>query len=236
MQFLIMFWQILRRQFFTHYSNPCTSEQPFTRTSCGWGFATRWRARTNPYLATLQIKHKIRAGGCYFQGGTPGSNDTAWSACVRAQQQLVLDNFTEGQGKGQGSLSEKLTKCSIVLFTNKTCFFYIPCFPSSLLKNELSPCSPHSQPHFPSQQAENTDEQVPVSLGLVLLPASNPQSETNLMRSRISGKWAGRDPATIRHHTEGDAQFFVTFPMRLWAQNILTRWEELVCLLWGCVT
>lgn len=37
-----------------------------------------------------------------FLRGTPGSNDTAWPAHIRAQQQPVLDNGSSAEGCGQG--------------------------------------------------------------------------------------------------------------------------------------
>lgn len=103
-----------------------------------------------------------------FPRGTPGSNDPAWSARVGAQQQPFLDD-----GQLQARLwrrtrqlvraRRKLTKCPIALFTSTTQPFFTLPASLQLLDNELAPCSPPSQAHFPSQVTEQTDEQAPVS-------------------------------------------------------------------------
>lgn len=97
----------INKTIFTHYSNPCSSDyQSSTRTSYGWGFATRWRARINPASQTSQTKHPIRGGGWVSQGGTPGR--TAQRGRLLAEHSLFLmeGDIKEGcGGEGQGSLS-----------------------------------------------------------------------------------------------------------------------------------
>lgn len=127
-----------------------------------------------------------------FSRGTQWSDDTAWPAHIRAQQQPVLDNGSsaEGCGRGQGwhQGSQKGHNTFKMLQTNhflkkKKC---IPLL-LILLKNELASCSPYSQSHFPSQKSEQTDEQVPVRSRLTFL--------TLIPRLRLMLCWAGQHRA-----------------------------------------
>lgn len=114
---------------------------------------------------------------------------------------LVKGNFKEGcGGEGQGSslgLMESSQNVPSYCLQQNTVFLY-SLLPINFAEKWIgSVFTPFSVPLSP-QAAEQRDEQVPVSSGLILLPASNPQAETNPMMSLDSVKRAGGDLAVTR--------------------------------------